>query len=92
MNAIIKELSPDSAAVVFFLNEGLFANIHARESIAEQMRIISKQLEKICIALPVGSDMEELSDDQLKAVGLMRIKSVETTETVEGNQDESTMP
>lgn len=90
MNAIIKELSSDSAAVVVFFNERFFTNQSLRESIGQQMRIISEKTGKVFIALPVGTDVEVLSDEQLKAVGLMRVEVNETTQTAKQTTGDDT--
>lgn len=90
MNAIIKELNPDSAAVVVFFNEGFFTNQNVRESIAQQMRIMSEKTGKIFIALPVGTDVEVLSDEQLKDIGLMRVEVNETTQTAKQTTGDDT--
>lgn len=90
MNAIIKELSPDSTAVVVFFNERFFTNQSVRESIAQQMQIIGEKTGKIFIALPVGTDVEVLSDEQLNAIGLMRVEVDETTQTAKQTTSDDT--
>lgn len=72
MEAIIKELSPDSVAVVFFFDQTMFGNPHFRESIQQQMSIMSKRIGKTFIALPCGANIQELDDQQLRELGLIR--------------------
>lgn len=72
MEAIIKELSPDSVAVVVFFNQTMFGNPHVRESIQQQMSIMSKRIGKTFIALPCGANIQELDDQQLMELGLIR--------------------
>ncbi|WP_180191329.1 hypothetical protein [Acinetobacter sp. YH01006] len=72
MEAIIKELSPDSVAVVVFFNQTMFGNPHVRESIQQKMSIMSKRIGKTFIALPCGANIQELDDQQLRELGLIR--------------------
>lgn len=72
MEAIIKELSPDSVAVVVFFNQTVFGNPHVCESIKQQMSIMSKRIGKTFIALPCGANIQELDDQQLRDLGLIR--------------------
>lgn len=72
MEAIIKELSPDSVAVVIFFNQTMFGNPHVRESIQQQMSIMSKRIGKTFIALPCGANIQELDDQHLRELGLIR--------------------
>ena len=72
MEAIIKELSPDSVAVVVFFNQTMFDNAHVRKSIQQQMSIISKRIGKIFIALPCEANIQELDDQHLRELGLIR--------------------
>lgn len=90
MNAIIKELSSDSVAVVVFFNERFFTNQSVRESIAQQMQIMGEKTGKIFIALPVGTDVDVLSGEQLKAIGLMRVEVNETTQTAKQTTGDDT--
>ena len=72
MEAIIKELSPDSVAVVVFFNQTMFGNPEVCESIRQQMSIMSKRIGKTFIALPCGANIQELDDQQLRELGLIR--------------------
>jgi len=72
MEAIIKELSSDSVAVVIFFNHSMFGNPHVCESIQQQMSIMSKRIGKTFIALPCGANIQELDDQQLIELGLIR--------------------
>lgn len=75
MNFDVEQIKPETKYLIAKYNSRSFASSQQHESFHQELRAVAKQTGLSIIALDKTVNIEQLSDEDLAKLGLMRIKS-----------------